>query len=44
MMPYLAPDADIPTSSCAPRFAARNARLVIHTGTERPEVRKSPEE
>ena len=42
MMPYFAPDADIPTNSGAPRFAARNARLVIQTGTEWPEVRKSP--
>jgi hypothetical protein len=29
-------------SSCAPRLAAMNARLVIPTGTERPESRKSP--
>ena len=42
MMPYLAPLPDIPTSSWAPRLAARKARLVIHTGTEWPEVRKSP--
>ena len=41
MMPYLAPEAHIPITSCAPRFAAMNARLVIQTGTERPEVRKS---
>ena len=27
----------MPISSCAPRLAARNARLVIQTGTERPE-------
>jgi len=32
----------MPMTSCAPRLAARNARLVIQTGTERPEVRKSP--
>jgi hypothetical protein len=41
MMPYFAPEAHIPITSCAPRLAAMNARLVIHTGTERPEVRKS---
>ncbi len=41
MIPYFAPDAHMPITSCAPRFAAMNARLVIHTGTERPEVRKS---
>ena len=29
------------SASCAPRLAARNARLVIQTGTDRPEVRKS---
>jgi len=28
--------------SCAPRLAAMNARLVIQTGTDRPERRKSP--
>ena len=32
MMPYLAPDAHMPITSCAPRLAAMNARLVIHTG------------
>ena len=31
----------MPITSCAPRLAAMNARLVIHTGTERPDVRKS---
>ena len=41
IQPYFAPDAHIPTTSCAPRFAAMNARLVIHTGTDRCEVRKS---
>lgn len=41
MMPYFAPDAHMPITSCAPRFAAMNAKLVIHTGTDRPEVRKS---
>ncbi len=42
MMPYLAPEAAMPMSSTAPRLAAMNARLVIQTGTDRPEVRKSP--
>ena len=41
-MPYLAPEAAMPISSTAPRLAAMNARLVIQTGTERPESRKSP--
>ena len=42
MMPYFAPLPDMPTNSWAPRLAARKARLVIQTGTEWPEVRKSP--
>jgi hypothetical protein len=37
MMPYLAPEAAMPISSCAPRLAAMNARLVIQTGIDRPE-------
>ena len=37
MMPYLAPEAAMPITSCAPRLAAMNARLVIQTGTERPD-------
>ena len=41
MMPYFAPEAHIPITSCAPRFAAINARLVIQTGTDRPDVKKS---
>lgn len=41
MIPYLAPEAHIPINSCAPKLVATNARLVIHRGTERPEVRKS---
>ena len=40
-MPYLAPEAHIPISSCAPRFVATKARLVIQSGTEWAEVRKS---
>jgi hypothetical protein len=31
----------MPITSCAPRFAAMNARLVIQTGTDRPDVKKS---
>ncbi len=34
MMPYLAPEAHMPITSCAPRLAAMKARLVIQTGTE----------
>ena len=41
MAPYLAPDAHIPMTSCAPRLAAMNARLVIQSGTEWCDVRKS---
>ncbi len=40
-MPYLAPDAHMPIISCAPKFAAMKARLVIQTGTECRDVRKS---
>jgi hypothetical protein len=32
MMPYLAPDATIPRTSCAPKLAEINARLVIQSG------------
>jgi len=41
MIPYFAPEADMPMSSWAPRLAAMKARLVIHTGTLRPAMRKS---
>jgi len=40
-MPYLAPLAPIPITSCAPRLADRNASPVIHAGIERPERKKS---
>ena len=40
MMPYLAPEAAIPMTSCAPRLAEMKARLVIHSGTARPLIRK----
>ena len=36
-MPYLAPDAAMPMTSCAPRFAERKARPVTHAGMERPD-------
>ena len=42
MMPYFAPEAAMPISSCAPRLAAMKARLVIQTGTDLPESKKSP--
>ncbi len=41
MIPYLAPEAHMPIISCAPKFAAMNAKLVIQTGTECLDVRKS---
>ena len=31
-MPYFAPDAPIPITSCAPRFAEMNASPVTHGG------------
>ena len=31
----------MPITSCAPKLAAMNAKLVIHSGTERREVKKS---
>ena len=40
-MPYLAPEAPIPITSCAPRLAEMNASPVIHGGSERPERKKS---
>src|ERR1017187_4598325 len=40
MMPYLAPEPAMPMSSTEPRLAAMNARLVIQTGTDRPDVRE----
>jgi hypothetical protein len=40
-MPYLAPEAPIPITSCAPRFAERNASPAIQVGMERPERKKS---
>ncbi len=40
MIPYLAPEAAIPITSWAPRLAEMKARLVIHSGTARPLIRK----
>jgi hypothetical protein len=40
-MPYFAPDAPIPMTSWAPRFAEMNAIPVIQAGNERPERKKS---
>ena len=40
-MPYLAPEAAMPTNSNAPRLAEMNARPVIHAGMARPERKKS---
>src|SRR5438067_5733274 len=40
-MPYLAPEAAIPTTSCAPRLAERNARPHTQAGMERPARKKS---
>ena len=40
-MPYLAPLAPMPITSCAPRFAEMNARPVIQAGIERPDRKKS---
>ena len=42
-MPYLAPDAAIPITSCAPRFALRKASPEIHAGMFRPDRKKSLE-
>ena len=40
-MPYLAPEAAMPMTSCAPRFAEMKARPAIQAGMERPERKKS---
>ena len=40
-MPYLAPDAAMPITSCAPRLAEMNASRAIHAGIERPDRKKS---
>ena len=41
MIPYFAPEAAIPITSCAPRFAEIKARLVIQSGIDLPLRRKS---
>ena len=40
-MPYFAPLAAMPITSCAPRLAERNARPVIQVARLRPERKKS---
>src|SRR5271169_4192521 len=40
-MPYFAPDAPIPITSCAPRLAEMNASPQIHAGSDRPAWKKS---
>ena len=40
-MPYLAPEAAMPITSCAPRFAEIKARPHTHAGMERPARKKS---
>ena len=41
MMPYFAPEAAMPMTSCAPRLAERNARPATQAGINRPERKKS---
>ncbi len=41
MMPYLAPLAAMPITSCAPRLAEMNARPVIQAARLRPDSKKS---
>ena len=41
MIPYFAPDAAMPMTSCAPRLADRNASPVTHAGIDRPDVKNS---
>ena len=36
-MPYFAPDAPIPITSCAPRLAEMNASPVTQAGSDRPD-------
>ena len=40
-IPYFAPDAPIPITSTAPRFAAMNAMPQTQAGSERPARKKS---
>ncbi len=42
-MPYLAPEAAMPITSCAPRLAERKAKPEIHAGMLRPDMKKSLE-
>src|SRR4029077_19523989 len=40
-MPYFAPEAPMPMTSCAPRFADMNASPQTHAGIARPARKKS---
>ena len=40
-MPYFAPEAPMPITSCAPRLAEMKASPAIHAGIERPDRKKS---
>ncbi|HEY0435311.1 MAG TPA: hypothetical protein VGC92_01635 [Phenylobacterium sp.] len=40
-MPYLAPEAPMPITSCAPRFAEMKARPQTQAGIARPARKKS---
>ena len=40
-MPYFAPEAPIPITSCAPRFAEMKASPVTQAGIARPDRKKS---
>lgn len=40
-MPYLAPEAAMPITSCAPKLADKNASPATQAGMERPAMKKS---
>ena len=40
MIPYLAPDAAMPITSCAPRLAERKARPATQAGIRRPDKKE----
>ena len=41
MIPYFAPEAAMPITSCAPRFAPMNPSAQIHAGRDLPDSKKS---
>src|SRR5215203_2324929 len=41
MIPYFAPDAAMPITSCAPRFAPMKPSAQIQAGSARPDSKKS---